>query len=508
MVVVRDEADDLLAWIAWHAGLKVDTIFVFDDGSTDGTFEIAQLAASTLDVRVSRLEQDERLFTDRQAEAYLAVLRQHGRSFDWIGMLDADEYLDLPDGIDIKTFLTRGADVGAVAINWCNYGSSDHVLKPNDHPFCAYTHHFAMDDDVCRHVKSFVRPLACTGRWINPHYFELDGHRYVDPAGNDVAWSATPGIVRGRAAWNGARIMHYQCRSMEHFIERMRKRPDLPKSTGIWHSYDRNTVQSEVPVSRRLEASRIIGAVVADATSAALRAMKPAVPPVPARASFGRKWFGGRRDGDSGPDLRPGSGSAIPAAGVRLWSMLSDHGFVLRLRIGTGEILADRSPDERNTPPAERCFLLTIDGQPGTAFLLLPGAAGPVQMKGEIRVPRALRFLVSRHGDRVALRNPASHRYLSAPHAVHGGVVTCDRFDPKDWETFRLAPVSERDAASTLAALGFDDLGTALAAPSFLADRHDPAGVATLVPVLLALIDPAAATRLRAGLGAVARYVV
>ena len=210
VLTVKNEADDILSWIAWYVSLGADTVLLHDDGSTDGTAEMADLAARTSDVRVVRLPQDGRLFIERQRDAYLDVLRRYGTKFEWIGFFDADEYLDLPPDTDLRAFLARGGDIGAVGVNWCNYGSSDHVLRPYDHPFNAYVHHYPAEIPINRHVKSFLRPAAWGGDWNNGHAFATPGHRYVDPVGNDIAWSGTFGITQGVPAWQGARLLHYQ----------------------------------------------------------------------------------------------------------------------------------------------------------------------------------------------------------------------------------------------------------------------------------------------------------
>ncbi|MXV43755.1 glycosyltransferase family 92 protein [Saccharibacter sp. 17.LH.SD] len=233
--IVRNEAHDILPWLGWHALLGVDTFIIFDDGSDDGTLELLKAASAQHDIRIFHIDdlqetpwKIQQPVGERQRIVYLDVLTTLKDEFDWIGFIDTDEYLALHRHNNLKNFL-RSFDhtVGAVGINWCIYGSSGHITTPDLPPFHAFTRHSALESPINRHVKTFIRPQLWNGEWINPHYFPLSEGRYVDPQGRDITWSAVPGITDTLPDWNTARIMHYQVRSLEHFIERARRRRDL-----------------------------------------------------------------------------------------------------------------------------------------------------------------------------------------------------------------------------------------------------------------------------------------
>ncbi len=54
VLVVKDERADILSWLAWYRLLGFDTAIVYDDDSTDGTWETLEEAALRWDVRLSR----------------------------------------------------------------------------------------------------------------------------------------------------------------------------------------------------------------------------------------------------------------------------------------------------------------------------------------------------------------------------------------------------------------------------------------------------------------------
>ncbi|MBD8658996.1 glycosyltransferase family 2 protein [Frigoribacterium sp. CFBP 8754] len=92
-LMIRDEADILPEWLAYHVAQGVDVLVVTDNGSTDGTREIledfARTSSITVDLRhdpVHRKQQSATV-TTMARDAYTV----HGA--DWVVNADADEFL-------------------------------------------------------------------------------------------------------------------------------------------------------------------------------------------------------------------------------------------------------------------------------------------------------------------------------------------------------------------------------------------------------------------------------
>lgn len=248
VLVVKDEKDDILAWLAWHKLLGFDAAIIYDDDSTDGTWEVLQAVARQWDIRLSRTIGPRHVkFQKRQADSYRNALEVYKEEFEWYAYFDADEYLLLNQDKDVKTFLARFPDADEVAVNWCNYGSSGYVLKPQLPPPLAYHAHSSAKRAVNRHVKCFVRPSKVGGNWFNVHCFDVDSERSLLANGQKIAWSETRGIIDADPDWSVAKLMHYQCRSMEHFIERLKKRPQFQNVPNLWQSYDMRDEDNIIP---------------------------------------------------------------------------------------------------------------------------------------------------------------------------------------------------------------------------------------------------------------------
>lgn len=250
--IIRNEASDLLAWIGWHALLGVDTFVLFDDGSDDGTRDLLNAAAVQHDVRVFHIDElrgiswkaQQPVYWERQRIVYMDALHALKDVVDWVGFFDTDEYLALHRHDTLKNFLRSfNEDVNAIGIHWCLYGSSGHITRPDMPPFHAYTRHSTYDNPVNRHVKSFIRPAAWNGEWHNPYAFPLKEGRYVGANGRDLTWGATFGVTETLPDWDTARIMHFRVRSLEHFVERARRRRDTHLTLADFTAYDENDCQ-------------------------------------------------------------------------------------------------------------------------------------------------------------------------------------------------------------------------------------------------------------------------
>lgn len=238
-VVVKNEAQAMHEWIAYHLATGFDRVIVYDNASTDGTDGTVQAYQDLYDVRhvpwpVTRI--------DYQMKAYDHALQVFGQKLDWMCFLDSDEYLVPLGSADVHEVLSGIPHASAIGINWIMFGSSGHAQKPPGHVLENYLHRSQYAFGPNRHVKTALRPSATIGA-VNPHMFRVTGE-YVNSAGNVLHWEQE-GLVQGPPVYGGARINHYFTRSREHWAEKIRRGQHRVnrKTLEDFEKYDRNEVQ-------------------------------------------------------------------------------------------------------------------------------------------------------------------------------------------------------------------------------------------------------------------------
>ncbi|KMQ84021.1 hypothetical protein RF55_18583 [Lasius niger] len=270
---VKDEFSDIAGWIAWHAALGVKTFFIYDDHSTDGTWDILQAAAKCYDLRLRRTDPFKvPHFADRQRDAYMQTAQEAKGEFDWLGFLDGDEYLYLRHFDKVTDFLEHFSHADAIGFSWRIYGSSGRVVRPRISIIEAFTHHSTKDFSDNAHIKSFIRPHKMGPKWIDPHCFDIPQENYVAPSGKFLKIFGP----RQEVEWSDGFVMHFICRSMEHYVQRVKRRldTDIADSTDPWHYYDRNDLYETEPLRLLGKMREMLAPIQGEALKMAIQKLK------------------------------------------------------------------------------------------------------------------------------------------------------------------------------------------------------------------------------------------
>lgn len=487
VAILRDEAPDILAWLGWHIMTGVDTFILFDDGSKDGTLDLLRDAATLHDIRIYAIDYSVDPHLHRQRLAYTIALNGLQDEFDWVGLLDADEYLLLCRHKNLKEFLTGfGEDVGAVGINWCNYGSNGYVIKPIMPPFYAFTRHYLPDHYVNQHVKSFVRPASWSGEWNNFHYFEND-RRYVNPDGHDIVWSETLGRTQGLPAWNTAKIMHYQLRSMEQYVERARRRSDILVRPEGFTQCDHNDLYDPRPFQHTTVVMDWVHRAVEQGCARTLDALDI-------------------EDFNEATHLPPSE----PA--LRLLGIKPMEGDDLDIVNGSIHLVKDGEN-------SHQLLALQIGEIKKKVFLIVINSEGNLinfRIDEDTRVLGNLSYelIATASPDLFALQQAAYKTYLTAMPLPHGGAVIADRRKIQEWELFRVRTFDRGEIIIKLYNSPFlTFLRRALSKPITIPTiarlaREDMRQTIACLPILLSAMSEEDAKTLKSRLGVLIRYIL
>lgn len=157
--IVKNESPYLLEWIAYHRRLGVDYFFVYDNLSTDTTYEMLRALQKTGFVKCYR--QLDVPAGSPQLEAYNHSIRLHGSDVDLMIFIDADEFIVSVPGVDPKRHLEQifeaDPELGAIGLRWLIFGSGGRVESGDGLVIERFT---SRNRTFSSTVKSVVRPKA------------------------------------------------------------------------------------------------------------------------------------------------------------------------------------------------------------------------------------------------------------------------------------------------------------------------------------------------------------
>jgi glycosyltransferase involved in cell wall biosynthesis len=232
-MIVKDEFDSLIEWVAYHRVAGFDDFFIADNGSTDGTRELLEALQNGGVVNLiyqpslSKSEREGSVDIE-QYIAYARICEVAIQKCDVLLFIDADEFI-LYEGLKecsermMLEKIFSDPDVGSVSINWRCFGSSgqeklDGRLVIERFVQCANDNNL-----VNRHVKSAYRlPFLDTKRYsVNPHSGIVVGSKRTINVCNHVLENGT--AITTEVCSGPLRVNHYVIKSREEFEKKRQK---------------------------------------------------------------------------------------------------------------------------------------------------------------------------------------------------------------------------------------------------------------------------------------------
>ncbi len=262
---MKNEYFYILEWIAYHRLIGFDRIVIYSNDSSDGSVELLNALARC--GVISHWLQSTGTLVSPQHAAYAHAIQTCAT--EWIGFLDADEFLVLKEDETVQDFLARfDEDVSAIAVNWRLFGSSGREIYEPGLVIERFTRATDTDHSVNTHFKSIVRASRVARMAV--HNARLKSGDYVNASGERIARDnigRSQGVETRRAQVN-----HYCVKSREEFAwKRARGFADrvlgnLDKATErndvFFAFHDRNECEDLSLFSRRGEVAREIDRLV------------------------------------------------------------------------------------------------------------------------------------------------------------------------------------------------------------------------------------------------------
>lgn len=141
--IIKNEHEYIQEFIEYHLNLGIDFIFIFEDidseSHKDIICEYPSERVKLMNIVDIYEDKDDiismkksRLFTmqKRYIKKILHYIKDN-YDFDWVFVIDIDEYITLQYNRPLKEVLNKFNDYEAVVLQWENYGANNLVFKPD-----------------------------------------------------------------------------------------------------------------------------------------------------------------------------------------------------------------------------------------------------------------------------------------------------------------------------------------------------------------------------------------
>ncbi|MEY4306188.1 MAG: hypothetical protein RIT52_2363, partial [Pseudomonadota bacterium] len=135
VLIVRNEARHIAEWARFHHMAGVKHVFVYDNGSTDGT--IAAIRGALPETALTVVPWAQRRFrtvTGReihnQVLAYAHALMNFGSTFRWMAFIDVDEFLVPVTARSIPEAMHGLDEAAHVSLPWQMFGRGGNATPP------------------------------------------------------------------------------------------------------------------------------------------------------------------------------------------------------------------------------------------------------------------------------------------------------------------------------------------------------------------------------------------
>lgn len=225
-LIFKDEAPFLKEWLDYHRTIGIDHFYLYNNNSTDNFREILDFYIN--DGMVTLIEWPEER---SQNKCYEHCLNTYKDETNWIGYIDADEFVVPKYKEDINGWFSKWKRFPAVKIDWLQFGTSGLI------------HHDYSKNVIEQYVscwdkfwlgKTFVNTRYKVANWntlyFHHHsyvYYPIFGIKMVIPAVNQFGFICPMGYSVGEGSnpkqKSTIQINHYYMKSWDIFQKKLDK---------------------------------------------------------------------------------------------------------------------------------------------------------------------------------------------------------------------------------------------------------------------------------------------
>ena len=223
-VIAKDEKDDIAEWVLFHLLRGVRHIYIYDNGSTDGTLEITQKLSKHYPVTVTPWVNFVTQL-DVQRLAYAHAITNFGADYRWIAFIDVDEFIFPKKHSSLTEALKELEHLPSVAMPWHMFGTSGHTKRPEGLVTENYTTRAPMPPSISAQkllfYKTIADPSMVAQTGVHRPHLRQHGKVMYNDAGEQYPLDNIKDPARASA--NLIQLNHYYTKSEEDYEKKINR---------------------------------------------------------------------------------------------------------------------------------------------------------------------------------------------------------------------------------------------------------------------------------------------
>lgn len=155
----RWEADTITEWLYYYKSIGFDHVYIYCND--DDPLEMYERILHFIECEDPFVTFHHMPFQGQQAACWSHFLKNYKKHCEWFMFVDADEYLAIKPGNNIKTFMKeREGKADCIHFNWIWFGPEDFDERPKGSTLLQFTHREDEHEQMNYFTKTITRSAA------------------------------------------------------------------------------------------------------------------------------------------------------------------------------------------------------------------------------------------------------------------------------------------------------------------------------------------------------------
>lgn len=212
--MIKNEHQYLEDWLKYNINLGVDKIFITEDIGSESHKDITDKYSEVEIFKMEKPSEDAQTYRQSVCIKKMFEYVKSLNKYDWVFVIDIDEYITITENISLKDFLNQYSDYSELILYWKNFGANGHIQKPDYTKVNTYREYYTKEckySDFDAHYSYFMKKAINMNKIDNNYVVQK--HLFSTP--NYIKTNFQKGIHT--PCFDRAYISHYITKSWEEY---------------------------------------------------------------------------------------------------------------------------------------------------------------------------------------------------------------------------------------------------------------------------------------------------